>query len=177
MSVKKSLKKWDQAEKMAQALNRALAEVRTPERMMKYGKMAADMIKLRTKLGSGVAAAGQEKRKLKPLADSTVEQRERLAKKGKLSDMTTPRKSNLTRTGQLLDSMRAHDPDSGTVLVGPSGNRKNEKRGLTNELLGAFVTAAGRAFNNLSKIEIKRMNDTLKREIRAVIRKQLTKNK
>lgn len=174
MGVKKAIEKWKQGEKMAQALNRALAEVLNQDNMLRYGKIAAGMIKLRTRLGSGVPAAGKEKDKLNKLKDSTVEERRRLQKKGQLSDQTTPKKSNLTRTGQLLNSMTAHDPEGGTVLVGPRGKRKD---GKTNDEVGGYVTDAGRPFNNLSKVEIKRLNDTLKRELKAIIRKQLTKAK
>lgn len=175
MGFKRSLKKFDQAEKMAKAFSEAMIEIRKPETMMRFGAKAADMIKLRTRLGSGVGKPGDEKGKLKKLKPNTVEERKRLQDKGKLSDLTTPGKSNLTRTGQLLDSMKAHDPEGGTVLVGPTGSRKDSK--LTNEQVGAFVTFAGRAFNNLSKIEIKRMNDALRKEIKAIFRKSLTKNK
>lgn len=175
MSVKNGLEKYRQALEMQEALEGALEEIRKPENMLKYGKQAAGMVKLRTRLGSGVGSEGEEKGALAPLKHSTIKQRQALQSKNRLSNLTTPGKSNLTRTGQLLDSVEAHDPESGSVMVGPRGDRSDSK--LSNDEVGAFVTTAGRPFNNLSKTEIKRVNDALKKDIKAIIREQLKKHK
>jgi hypothetical protein len=70
------------------------------------GKAAVEAVQLRTRLGRGVQeeeGASQPLPKLKP---KTKKNRKRLAKEGKLTGLgATPGKSNLTRTGQLLESL------------------------------------------------------------------------
>lgn len=172
--LKKSLSKLNEAARIEKALTQALNEIVSPERMKKYAEFAAEMIKLRTKLGSGVERAGKEKQRLKPLKPSTIEERKRLQAKGKLSGLTTPGKSNLTRTGQLLDSTKPTDVSRGHAIIGPTGVRDDGKK---NEDVGAYVTYAGRPYNDLSRVELKRLNDSLKRDLRAAVRKHLTKAK
>lgn len=157
------------------AMMLALEKVRQVSSMKKYGQMAADMIKKRTRLGDGVASDGAEKTKLKPLKPITKQDRKRLADKGDLNSHTNPNKSNLTRTGQLLDSVKVI-PSSlkpGRVSVGPEGLRKDGS--LTNAELAKYVTEAGRPFNHLSKAERKRINDSIFRDIRAALRRFMKK--
>lgn len=155
------------------AMKEALDEVKKPENMKKYGEMVADMIRLRTRLGDGVPREMAEKEKLKPLADSTKEQRKRLQSKGKLSNLTTPNKSNLTRTGQLLDSEKVKSVSTGKVTVGPSGTRDD---GKSNADVAEYVSKS-RPYNHLSRVETKRVNDAVKRDVRTLIKNKLTKVK
>lgn len=152
------------------AMKEAIDEITKPENMRKYGEQAASMIKLRTRLGDGVDMPGGTKKKLKPLSKSYIEQR----KSGKLSAETSPGKSNLTRTGQLLDSMGVTSVSSDVVTVGPKGSRDD---GLTNVEVAKHVTENGRAFNNLSKTELKRIYDVIEKDIEAVIEKKLARMK
>jgi hypothetical protein len=156
------------AKAMEAALRSAMPEVTAPASMRKIGEQAAAMIKLRSRLGHGVPADGQEKARFKPLAESTVKARQR----GALHSETTPKRSNLTRSGQLLDSEGVTKVDAGKVSVGPSGQRSD---GKTNEQVAQFVTAAGRAFNHLSKVELKRLQDEVKKLLRETIKRALTK--
>lgn len=157
------------------AMNSAIDEVKKPENMKKYGEMVADMIRLRTRLGgkASVAREGGEREVIKPLADSTKADRKRLQAKGKLSGLTTPNKSNLTRTGQLLDSEKVKSVSTGKVIVGPTGTRDD---GKSNEDVAEYVSKA-RPYNHLSRIETKRVNDAVKRDVRALIKNKLTKVK
>lgn len=173
--------------------------------MRKYGQLAADMIRLRTRLGSGVAYDGADKANLKPLSSKYIKQREDMndsaeanvltnrfrekrksgsrkqvklsvskserSKAGGLSELTSPKKSNLTRTGQLLDSIQVTNAGIATVSVGPKGGRDD---GLTNQKVAEHVTEAGRPFNSLSKIETKRLHDEVKRNLREAIKRVLT---
>jgi hypothetical protein len=180
-----------------QAMKEAITDIGKPANMRKYGEQLAGMIRLRTRLGSGVSSPGADKEPLKPLAESTIQ-----ARKGKiafyeapngkripyprskshdpvkLSEFTTPSKSNLTRTGQLLDSHGVKSVSQGSVTIGPTGTRKPEgKIVLTNQQVSKFVTEGGRPYASPSRIEVKRINDQMKRDLRNFIKQRLTKNK
>lgn len=152
-------------------LGAAAKEIASPANMRKYGEMAAGMIRLRTRLGDGVSADGANKQKLKPLAPSTKKKRSGLAARGKLSSQTVPGKSNLTESGQMVDSVSVVEAKQGRVTVSPSGARTD---GKTNSDVAGFVTDQGRPFNNLSRVENKRLSDQVKRDIRELAKKALT---
>jgi hypothetical protein len=135
------------------------------------GNFAANMVRLRTRLGSGVDAEGSSKAKLKALSPKYVEAR----KKMKLSPLTSARKSNLTKTGQLLDSIGAINPSLDGVEVGPIGVRKEGH--ITNEQVGEYVTKGGRPFNNLSNVELKRIQEFMRKELQSKLEKALSKFK
>lgn len=157
--------------RLRNAISSVMPAIVSPAQMRKYGELAAGMIKLRTRLGSGVVRDGADKQKLKPLKPSTVERRKSLKEKGRLSGETSPRKSNLTQSGQLLDSVQVTNAGVATVSVGPRGGRDE---GLTNQKVAEHVTDAGRPFNSLSKIETKRLHDEVKRNLREAIKRVLT---
>lgn len=154
---------------MERAVMLALEKVRSVSSMKKYGQMAADIVKLRTRLGDGVAKEGGEREKLKPLAQATKDARKRMANRGELHEHARPNRSNLTMTGQLLDSVKITDVSVGMVKFGPEGLRKDGN--LSNAEVGKYVTEAGRPFNNLSKVERKRLNDSIFRDIKAALRR------
>lgn len=180
MASKSDLAKARNRAKML-AMKSAAEEVRSPENMKKYGEMVAAMIKLRTRLGDSVKAEGADKVPLKALSTkrpksggpSYVEVRERDERMGRLSDQTSPRKSNLTRTGQLLDSEAVKSVSTGKVTVGPTGDRDD---GKTNAEISGYVSKT-RPYNHLSRTETKRVNDQVKRDIRALIKNKLTNAK
>lgn len=128
--------------------------------MRELAKFAIEMIVKRTRLGYGVSklrgsestrSSGITKVKLKGLSSRYIEYRK---KYNKLSNMTTPRKSNLTFTGQLLKSMKIIKIGRGSVVIGPSGSRND---GLTNEFVGQDVAEKGRPFNDLYELEQKKL--------------------
>jgi hypothetical protein len=157
---------------LVKALEEGSREVYSAKNMLGYGQQASDMIKLRTRLGSGVSGDGADKEKLKPLADSTHERRKALQKKGKLSGLTSPGKSNLTQSGQLLDSVTPISSQIGSVTVSPQGSRDD---GKDNADIGRYVTDAGRPFNHLSKVEIRRIQTAVQKDLRDAIKRRLTK--
>lgn len=186
-------------EKYSTAIANAFRDLVRPENMRKYGEQAAAMIKLRTRLGQGVESDGAEKGPLKPLSPAYIKMRQeqqdtaesdvltarfrsgkrglhvtkkQLHGKGGLSDQTSPGKSNLTRTGQMLNSESVTSVGEGEVFVGPKGSRDDGKK---NEDIAAYVTYAGRPFNNLSKIEVKRVNDAIKKDMKKFLAEALTK--
>lgn len=126
------------------------------------------MVRIRTRLGFGVRIDSGEKYKLseKKFAESTIKTRERLKKKGELSNLTTPKKSNLTMTGQLLDSIK-WKIDKLKITLFFDSNRRKDGRNTNNEI--ANYVSEKRPFFNLSKQEI----EQVKREVIKVLKSRL----
>lgn len=164
----------------------ALIELRQPRNMRIIGREAAAIVRKRTLLGFGVAENGGNRKRLKPLSDSYKAQRRGevafITLQGRvipvkpiepirLSSKTTPGKSNLTLGGELLDSLKEFVTGLGKVEVRPAGSRRD---GLTNEEVAEFVSK-DRPFLNLSKNEIKQIEELTNDQFLALVNKNLTK--
>lgn len=178
---------------IAQAIQAAAAEALNKKNFGEIMVEVADIVRLRTRLGYGVQDDGAAKERLKPLAGSYREQRANKARywtgaDGKvrrreiesgggrhpqLSDDTTPGKSNLTFTGQMLDSLKGRATSAGRGEVAASGNRRGG--GASNPDVARYVSEQGRPFLNLSDVEIRRVTDLVKRSIIAKVNSKLTK--
>lgn len=107
------------------------------------GDKARDVIFKRTKSGRGVSDdRAKEPRKvtLKVLSPATVKQRTRSGVSGSFS---RPSKSNLTDTGQLLDSIQVIAGPGEFQLIIPNTQRRkkgNERRTPTNAEVAEFVS-------------------------------------
>ena len=120
-----------------------------------------NIIQRRTRLGSGVEQTGAPKTPLAELASSTKKGRARKKELGLLSDKTSPNKSNLTETGQMLNSLRGYarkKADAGTIDIQPTGDR--------NKKLAAIHTLGNpelpkRRFLDLSLQDIKQLTAVL----------------
>jgi hypothetical protein len=128
-----------------------------------------DLIKIRTRLeGEGI------KGKLKKLEKTTIAYRERYSQN--LSSDTSPGESNLTATGQLLDSIKSKSVGSKVIAEFKKGKRKGELSGskskLTNQEVNKYVEKNGRAFFDLTKEEMQDAEDLateiIKKEIKDV---------
>jgi hypothetical protein len=148
---------WDQFFKKYQGIYKALEG---PETMTVIGEFAAAKIRLRTRLGLSVKKTGANPQALAPLKPSTKKGRSQKP----LNQDTRPNFSNLTETGQLLDSIGVTSVKKGEVTVGPSGGRSEGK--LDNRKLGYYQTIGDnrttkegnsrrepRPFNNISRAE------------------------
>jgi hypothetical protein len=176
--------KYSSIDALAADLKRAINELRQPKYMKQIGELSAELIRVRTRLGYGVEKNDGPRQRLKPLAQSTIDQRAgKLAffttpdgvvipykpdTKPTLSGFTTPKKSNLTRTGQMLASIKPFDAKLGEVKVGPKGSRGGES--LTNEKLMEYVTDAGRPFNYHTKTEIKQLQQLVEEIITKLLK-------
>ena len=151
-------------------------------------KEVPEQIEKRTRLGKGTVDGGANE-KLKPLSPSYIMAREgfkvgevhfnaktkksvkkvKFKAKGlpKLSELTTPRKSNLTLTGQLLKSIEGIR--KGTLFTFSLKGKRDD--GLTNEQVGKYVKEGGRSFFSLSKSE----KQGLSRKIAKVIKESVKK--
>lgn len=144
------MKDWDD---FLKKYKRAYEKMAEPASMIAIGEFAASKIRLRTRLGFGVKKPNGSPSPLAPLEDSTKKSR----RKKDLSGDTKPGFSNLTETGQLLDSIKVVAVKKGEVEVGPEGSRDD---GESNQNIGIWQTKGDskrnrkpRPFNNLSKAE------------------------
>ncbi len=130
-----------------------------------------EVIKIRTR-EEGEGANGQP---LKKLSKSYIEFR---SKADDLSSDTTPDKSNLTATGQLIDSIKGKNVGTKVVIEPGKAKRKGELYGrkstLTNKQVNKYVDENGREFLKLSSEEKKQAEELAKQiiedEIRSVIK-------
>lgn len=164
-------------------IQEAVAELLSKDYLQQLGAMASDMIRLRTRLGYGVEKPGQPRSKLATLAESTKKERKRLKGKGRLNESTSPNKSNLTRTGQLLSSLGVLSYGKTSVTVGVSGPRND---GKTNEQVARYAAEGStsddnprpkRAFISLTDIEQKRLRETVRKDLAKKLKVSLSKRR
>lgn len=106
MSKFKSINSIDKLDDYFEELEKvAERSFRTDRVMRQIAEETIKLIQKRTRKGTGVPKAGGAKRRLKPLTPEYKKYRRKLKKQGRLSPKTTPAKSNLTLTGEMIDSM------------------------------------------------------------------------
>lgn len=120
----------------------------SPQVMRKLSEFALSLIVKRSRLGFGVKENFGTRFKFPRLSDSYIQQRKRF--KG-LSFTTSPSKSNITRTGQLLLSMKVTTVKAGQFTIEPTGKRRDDP--LTNTELAEILATKNRTFNRLSQLE------------------------
>lgn len=120
--------------------------------MQDVGDFAASLIVKRTRLGYGVEENFGEKKKLAALSINYVKTRKRLGVDGS----TTAKKSNLTRTGQMLKSVKAKYKGKGTIIVSPTGTRSDGQSNIDIAKYNA-ERSPSRVFNRVSKLEFQQI--------------------
>lgn len=133
-------------------LNRSVEEMRSPEIMRAAGEKMADIVKVRTRLGYGVGQNLGTKAKLKALSEKYIKYRKDHSKD--LYSETRSGKSNLTFTGEMLNSIKVVDAKVGGVSITPTGMRADKK---DNEDLAKWNTKRGRPFLYISSSEVKQL--------------------
>jgi hypothetical protein len=118
----------------------------------KTGNEAVELIKKRTRLGYGVDKPRGTKTKLKKLNSDYVASR----KRNRPTGPTTPAKSNLTQSGDMLDDLEAKKQTSTRYEITFKRKESRDK---------AEWVSKDRAFNNLSKSEIKQLAKKLQDRI------------
>jgi hypothetical protein len=111
----------------------------------------AERIEKRTRSGRGVNQHWGIDKPLKKLKPITIQLREELQQDGELDSRTSPRKSNLTRTGRLLDSIRTSVIGRGLARIFLRSSRGD---GKSNESVAEELAQGGRKFFKFSKKEI-----------------------
>lgn len=120
-----------------------------------------NQIRTRTRAGFGVAKSGGAVSRLKGLSGDYRRHRRSLRRRGQLSRLTTPNKSNLTLTGQMLDSIGFDINNlSKIVYLNFTNNFATRK---------SEYVSADRPFFNLSRGDIAEIirdwNDRIQRQI------------
>lgn len=143
----------------------------TPQESKRLGDLMARQVRTRTRLGYGATQNGSQ-RKLDRLSERYKEYREDHAEE--LSGATTPGRSNLTATGQMLDAIQAVG-SRGKVVLELVGKRTGELGGrrsrLTNAQVAKYVQEQGRRFFDFTKAE----RNFLVREVKQLVLAQLRK--
>lgn len=140
-----------QLQSIIKRLEASVKEAIRREALGPVGEFAKDILVKRTRLGYGVEQSLGQKKKLAPLSPRYVKSRKMFAG---LSSLTTAKRSNLTRTGQMLNSIRS--TVKGKIIeIGPSGTRDDGKR---NSDIARYNEQGGRnrpkrVFLNLSRLE------------------------
>lgn len=154
--------------KFKQKLLKVLDEQKSEAYLKQIAVEFANVIRDRTRLGYGVNEQGGSKVKLKALSPVTIEARRYKKKRGELSDKTSPTKSNLTDTGQLLDSLKGRAINK-LIQISPEGSRKGSS--LSNAAVASYVEDAGRTFLDLSSQDIKKLTSMVQDQLNEIVNK------
>ena len=135
--------------------------------------LSIDILYKRVKSGLGVDSDTKDnpsKRKLKPLKPSTIDARRKKGVRGKFG---SPNVSNLTDTGQMLDSMVTKVKGDGYQLLIPNSPRTDGKK---NRDVAGYVSENGRPFFALTRDEQTIVTARLDKIVRNEILKLIKKN-
>lgn len=119
-------------------------------------------IRSRTRKSLGVETSGGRPTALAPLSESYIEQRKRLKRNGQLSSKTSPSKSNLTKTGEMLDSLD-YTLNKGQIVISVAQEQKDKQK--WNEDGDTSKNKPKRIFMNLSDEQIKEIEDAVLDEL------------
>ena len=124
-------------------LARLINSVGDSATMDKMGKELAQTVKTRTRKGFGVDQTGGRSKRLTKLSKPYKKERKGLQSRGKLSSETSPTKSNLTKSGELLDSIKG-EGKRGEARIYIDGRNLNNKKAAQDQ------EQVGRKFMNLN---------------------------
>jgi len=139
--------------------DKILKKTFTRSNLEKIAESIKDDIKKRTRLGYGVENNGDRKKKLAPLAESTKKSKRR--RKGQLSNQTTPSRSNLTDTGEMLDSLDSSAKvrsTSAELIIGFKTPEAEDKAEFAHD---GSSNRPKRKFMNLSNRELQRVDQAV----------------
>lgn len=138
-------------EKIVSRLEKTLDKAISPKEAKALGEQAIELVRVRTRLGYGVKSPNGNRSRLKALTPKYIKFRRRFKR---LSEFTRPSRSNLTLTGQMLDSLKLKtrkQKDRNITIITPSGSRRGG--GPSNLDVATYQAEQGRIFNNMSKNE------------------------
>jgi hypothetical protein len=132
-------------------------EITSAENLSKIGSLVSESIFARTLQGYGLGGNLEPLNKLKPLAESTKKSRK---KEKHLSPVTTPAKSNLTRTGAMLQSID-YKVNIDSVTISVAADQKDKVQ---------WNADKGREFLYISKKEFNSVVDFIKQKMLTLIK-------
>lgn len=162
----------EKLEKLKRQFSQVIELALKPSITRPLAEKYADLIRRRTRLGYGVGE-GFKQTKLLDLADSTKEQRDRYSEN--LSSATTPNRSNLTATGQLLDAIEGKGSEARIEIIINDARDRNlsgKKSKIGNKELAGYVQKT-RPFFALSSSQQKELVRDIKNELVSAIKKLL----
>jgi hypothetical protein len=151
--------------------------IRNKELLNDIGETIITDIKFQTRRGNSIPG----KSKLKPLTSKWIEKRRSIDEAQNTGQAFSPRRSNLTASGQLLESLKHKIVGAGKVIVDATGSRipyfyttkrkgiqqRKKKHEPTNEELAEYVAEQGRPFLGIRDA----IRDRIKRQVVAFIRR------
>jgi hypothetical protein len=154
-----------QVKDIMKRINDSVTDAISPEEMRILARQAIDLITTRTRLGYGVRRNFGPRERLKPLSKRYIEFRRRYKK---LSATTSPRTSNLTLTGQLLESIG--------IVKTSVGNTTIAAQGIRNERIVGYQQKQDRYFLRISDSEYKILLSTAQKAFgKSLRRNKLTR--
>lgn len=142
-------------------INKVLDDLTSPKNLEKLGEEIKQEIFLRTKLGYGVDKEGAPQKKLKPLTEGYKKARKGHLSK-KLSSDTTPARSNLTLSGDMLNDMEV-TVKGDKVSIGFGSKHSKDKV--------EWNSINGRDFFHISKAQIMALTKQIKDRISQILKK------
>jgi len=149
---------------LARQLQRLQKEPVSKETVSEIAQATRDEVKARTQKGFGVNTPKGPKTRLKKLSSGYVKQRRGLKKKGILGGAATVQKSNVSKTGAMLDSMK-YSASENEIRIYISGQENVAK--------AVDLDSQGRVFMNLSKTEFNKVKRAIEDSIRKKIKRIL----
>lgn len=170
--------------KFKKKMAEVIEDFEKPSNMKDLGDFCAERIVKRTRLGKGVEEHGANPQSLKALSKSYKD-----ARKGKiafatspsghvypykpknppkLSNLTSPGRSNLTFTGQMLEAVKTVLSKRGYAKVSVDDSKRED--GTTNKKIAGFVSEE-RPFLNLSAPEITALQRYIRQRIEDLLKR------
>lgn len=147
----------------------------------KTAQKIVDNLVARTRLGYAVKKFSGPRGKFEKLKKSTIKKRRKYEANLK-TGFTKPGRSNLTATGQLLDSLKYRiendkitlffDGDHGKNIDGSDSKIKNSDLAKYMEAGDTTRNRPSRPFFNMSKTEVETIKKKIARDIRKLIRRK-----
>jgi hypothetical protein len=144
-----SLKAEAQMKRFVNSVKKRLSLSINAKQMGVIARYVVELIKERSRRGYGVASLGGQESRFPKLTKEYIKQR----KRSRLSPFTSPGKSNITRTGKLLASIR-YTTKTGSAIIEPVGSR-NDSNWTNRQLADHLQTKMNRPFMTLSAKQLR----------------------
>jgi len=176
-------KQIDKLIKKLEELPEVIDEYTKTEDFKAMAQSIVDGIVKRTRLGYAVKKFNGARGKFVGLAKSTIENRKRYQSNLK-KDSTSVKRSNLTATGEMLDSMKWESKDNKIIIYLEGDHKKTlsgkpPNKSIKNSELAKFMEEGdssrnrpARPFFNLSNTEVDLIRKQIARDIRKLIRRK-----
>ena len=154
---------------VSRVIRKVKTELLTRSFNRKLGNEAKEIVFKRVKLGFGVDnedSRNPRRVRFRKLTPNYIRQRRRRGVQGSFGG---PRKSNLTDTGQLLDSMIVRANRDGFTILIPDSRRRGGRN--TNAEVAIFVSDSGRPFFALTGAEVNILKKSITDRIRRLTRR------